>query len=297
VSPSPSPAGSGGGEGSVKSCDQAYAEIVKLLLKKDHHPKAFADLIHLAQLKLAYRMTDPKLNLNTLESYVEKEGLHNKAKDGLKDGTSDFSKSLTGLYSKYGITEDAELISKFEKTPGYVKSRLNNETASAVLLYLSKNEKEPALPISESEVAAVWAMKRLMKDKKPGSADYNLLNFSTRLCQYFKDRSCGSGSRPALSQAQIKQDHDTLDKKLVEKLTKASEKWARDPAYHACFKEQVCDPNGQVVLGLDEIEKLKSKLAEVVARDKVDGESGAVEIDPTKTLSKGGDLTLYLKEQ
>lgn len=279
------------------ACDQAYAEIVKLLLSKDHHPKAFADMVHLAQLKLAYRMTDPKMDVKTLEAYVKKSNLQTSVKDGLKDANSDFSKSLNTIYSKFGVEADAGLIKNFEREPGYVKARLNNESASAVLLYLSKNEKDAALPIQESDAAAVWAMKSLMKDKKPGSADYNLLNFSTRLCQYFKDASCGSGSRTPASVEQIKKDHETKDKLFAEKLSKASEKWARDPAYKICFEKEYCDVNQPVVLGMKDLEKLKSKLAEVVAKSTVDGVEGKVEVDPTRTVAKGGDLTIYLKSK
>ena len=279
------------------ACDQAYAEIVKLLLSKDHHPKAFADMVHLAQLKLAYRMTDPKMDVKTLEAYVKKSNLHTSVNGGLKDANSDFSKSLNTIYSKFGVEADAGLIKNFEREPGYVKARLNNESASAVLLYLSKNEKDAALPIQESDAAAVWAMKSLMKDKKPGSADYNLLNFSTRLCQYFKDASCGSGSRTPASLEQIKKDHETKDKDFSEKLSKASEKWARDPAYKICFEKEYCDVNQPVVLGMKDLEKLKSKLAEVVAKSTVDGVEGKVEVDPTRTVAKGGDLTIYLKSK
>jgi hypothetical protein len=279
------------------ACDQAYAEIVKLLLSKDHYPKAFADMIHLAQLKLAYRMTDPKMSVKTLEAYVKKNNLHASVKSGIQDTSSEFSKSLTTLYSKFGIEGDTGLIKNFEREPGYVKARLNNESASAVMLYLSKNEKDVDLPIQESDAAAVWAMKSLMKDKKVGSADYNLLNFSTRLCQYFKDSSCGSGSRTPASLEQIKKDHDTKDKLFAEKLSKASEKWARDPAYKVCFEKEYCNVNEPVVLGMKDIENLKSKLAEVVAKSSVEGLEGKVEVDPSRTLSKGGDLTLYLKEK
>ncbi len=278
-------------------CDQAYAEIVKLLLSKEHHPKAFADMIHLAQLKLAYRMTDPKMDVKTLEGYVKKSNLHTSVKDGLKDANSDFSKSLNTIYSKFGVEADAGLIKNFEREPGYVKARLNNESASAVLLYLSKNEKDAVLPIQESDAAAVWAMKSLMKDKKPGSSDYNLLNFSTRLCQYFKDSSCGSGSRTPASLEQIKKDHEAKDKDFSEKLSKASEKWARDPAYKICFEKEYCDVNQPVVLGMKDLEKLKSKLAEVVAKSTVDGVEGKVEVDPTRTVAQGGDLTIYLKSK
>ncbi len=279
------------------ACDQAYAEIVKLLLSKNHHPKAFADMVHLAQLKLAYRMTDPKMDVKTLEAYAKKAGLHTSVKDGLKDPGSDFSKSLTTIYSKFGVEADAGLIKNFEREPGYIKARLNNESASAVLLYLSKNEKEPVLPIQESDAAAVWAMKSLMKDKKPGSADYNLLSFSTRLCRYFKDSSCGGSSRTPASIDQIKKDHDTLDQEFSKKISKASEKWARDPAYKVCFEKEYCNVNEPVVLGMKDIERLKSKLAEVVGKSSVDGIEGKVEVDASKTLAKGGDLTLYLKEK
>jgi hypothetical protein len=52
-----------------------------------------------------------------------------------------------------------------------------------------------------------------------------------------------------------------------------------------------------VVLGMKDLEKLKSKLAEVVAKSTVDGVEGKVEVDPTRTVAKGGDLTIYLKSK
>ena len=295
--PTVAPVVASGEAGKGPVCDQAYAEIVKLLLSKDHHPKAFADMIHLAQLKLAYRMTDPKMDVKTIEAYVKKAKLHTSVKDGLSDAQSEFSKSLGAIYSKFGVEGDAGLIKSFEHEPGYIKARLNNESTSAVLLYLSKNEKDATLPIQESDAAAVWAMKSLMKNKKPGSADYNLLSFSTRLCQYFKDSSCGSGTRTPASIDQIKRDHETLDQAFSEKLSKASEKWARDPAYKVCFEKEYCNLNAPVTLGMKDLEKLKSKLAEVVAKSTVDGVDGKVEVDPARTVSKGGDLTIYLKEK
>lgn len=315
TSPTPTPTPGAHEKPADTLCDQAFAEIVRLLLEK-HNPKAFADMIHLAQLKMAFRMADPNMNVKTLEAYVKKNGLHTGT-DGsggvareLEKADSAFAQALTGIYSKYGIPQDVELIEKLKKDPNYLggkpaKVRFDNASASAVMLYLSQSEpKDQKFPFQESDAAAVWAMNKLAEGKTktgPKNADYNLLTFSTRVCQTFKDSSCGGGTQTPLTLDQIQKQHDTKDQDFVKSLTDAAQKWAKDDKYAACFEQIECDPAKEAVLGKTDVEKIKSKLAELVAKGSLQGEAGAagqarvVEIDPTRTTAKNGNLTLYLK--
>jgi hypothetical protein len=284
------------GSPSEKECDKAKAEIVRALLAKGKRPKAFSEMIYLAQLKMAYRLADQKPP-KTLEDFVKNAGLQAQIKGAMAGDTSEFKKSITDLYTKYGMAQDLNQISLFsEKGPHYKKVRLNNDSASAVILHLSQTEKNPVLPFNQTDAAAVWAMQKIIKDNgyKVGDGDYNMLSFNTRLCRFFKDSSCTDGKNKELRTTEkLKSKFDEENSAFEKAIQSAGTEMIK--AYPQCFNTDVCDTPKPLTLGDADLESIKGKLAELVGKGSLDGIESKVEVDPSKTTGKDGNLTIYLK--
>lgn len=275
-------------------CDTAQAEIVRTLLSKGNNPKAFSDMVYLAQLKMAYRIAAQKPPASTIESLVKQQGLQASAKASYADDQTNFKKDLTALYEKYGEGADLGKQSLLgEKEANYTKMRLNNDSASAVILYLSKNEQNSSVPFTEQDAAAVWAQQKLAKQYAPGTANYGLLNFSTRVCQMFKDGSCSNPvSKSILDPAKVESDYQARSQKLEASIQQAGAQILKE--HPDCFSKEGCEKEG-FKLGSIDIEAIKSKIAQLVGKGSLDGNGSKVEVDASLTKAQSGDLTIYLK--
>ena len=294
-SPSPSPTVANIDSLISAECDKAKVEIVKLLLSSSQNPKAFSDMVYLSQLKMAYRLADPKPAVKTIESFINAKKLRGAFKDAYKDDK--FKTALTSLYDSYGKANDIEKQSIMGSNQmDYNKVRLNNESASAVILYLSTNENAPKLAFTEQDAAAVWAQQKLIQDQgfKVGSSDYNLMSFNTRVCQMFKDGACSDGKgKLTFDTAKIESDYNDLKKKLDDSIQTAGADAVKK--YPKCFNTDKCDAAKPLTLGSADIEAIKGKLSELVGKGSIGTSDSKIEVDSSQTKAKNGDLTIYLK--
>ena len=244
---------------------------------------------------MAYRLAEPKPAVKTIESFINEKKLQGSVKDAYKDDK--FKTALTSLYDQYGKVNDIEKQTLMgSKQMDYNKVRLNNESASAVILYLSTNENAPKLAFTEQDAAAVWAQQKLIQDQgfKVGSADYNLMSFNTRVCQMFKVGACSDGKgKLTFDTAKIESDYNDLKKKLEDSIQAAgADAVKKSPK---CFNSDKCDTAKPLTLGSADIEAIKGKLSELVGKGSIGTSDSKIEVDASQTKAKNGDLTIYLK--
>ena len=273
-------------------CDQAKTEIVKLLLSDGHNPKAFSDMVNLAQLKMAYRLSQPKPPSKTIEDFV------NNHVDKTK-----LSESVTKIYEKYGKRDAPSYLDISKNKLDYNHVRLTNDSASALILLLAQSEKgNKKLAFTEQDAAAVWAQQHLIemnlanhpddKDYQPGGVYYNVLNFSTQVCQKFKEGKCGKQGVFDTNLVSIESEYKTKNKDFETSVQEAAKSTVA--AHPECFNKN-CASATITKLGSVDIEELKGKISELVGKGSMGDSGSKLEIDPTKTTSVNGDLTLYLK--
>ncbi len=277
-------------------CDQAKTEIVKLLLSNGQNPKAFSDMVNLAQLKMAYRLAQPKPPSHTIEDYLKTKKMQSIVRKSYETDEK-LKTSVTTLYQKYGkMTDINESNLMGNKELKYSKVRLTNDSASALILYLSQNEKDKSkLAFTEQDAAAVWAQQNLIDvhQFQPGDANYNLLNFSTQVCQKFIENACGKQGKFRFNQDSIKKEYLTQNSAFEASIQKA----AKDSmaAHPECFNAGACASADKTKLGSMDIEELKGKISELVGKGSVGDAGSRLEIDSSKTTSVNGDLTVFLK--
>ena len=291
-------------ENQKKTCDAAAAKLAELMMtEKGQH--AFSDLIKLAQLKMAYRLSSDKPPSSTIEEYLNKSGL------AAIRANKDFPGKLKSVYESYGITDDLKKL----KNSGLFDSKtaalnytgkypvpLDNQSASAAVLYLSmqdsSKDQKGALNFSEADAAAVWALGKFSETQKEHSASRNLLSFNTRVCQMFEQRadggSCGNGDPTKKDKrfklgdtASIQKSFDDQNKSFNDQVAQSVEK-LKDEA-KLCFTEQCADKS--VVLKSDAVEAAKKALTQAVMK----GSVGAKTIDFQNTRSVNGTITIQMK--
>jgi hypothetical protein len=270
-----------------KDCDLAYAEVVKLLA--DGNSSAFADMVTLVDLKMAYRVADK--NKKTIEEYVSShdELRADKPLDMLND--REFRSNLTDLYQKYGMKVDLNGGLFSQKLSGAKFDHNNafqNQTASAVALYLSATEKSPNIPqalkFNEGDAAALWALDTFKKHWEKEKFEFSKMfwGLSKRVKIWNEIQS------PEYS---YKRHVEDLEKQLSRELTAKAKSVMATPEFTDCFK--MCNTNQ--VLETEHLEKVKAALAKFVATGTLKGAKGSVlEIDSEK--SSISNLKLYLKD-
>jgi hypothetical protein len=263
-------------------------------------------MIKLSQLKMAYRLSSDNPPSSTIEQYLNKSGLAAIRAD------SGFPEKLKSVYESYGITADLESLKKLGLFDSKVTAlnyhgkgpvRLDNQSASAAVLYLSLQDanKAPksALDFSEADAAAVWALGKFStaqtgKDWKTKSENTNLLSFNTRVCQMFDqgagDGSCGNGKNrfKLKDTASIQKSYEDRSKSFRDQVDRSVAK-LEDEA-KLCFTEQCADK--RVVLKSDAVEAAKKALTQAVMGGSVSGKS----IDYQNTHSgKDGIIEIKMK--
>ena len=195
------------------------------------------------------------------------------------------------------MTQDLTRINLLsEKEPHYKKLRLNNDSASAVILHLSQTEKDPAIPFNQTDAAAVWALQKIITDSgyKVGSEGYNMLSFNTRLCRFFKDGSCTDAKNKTLRTPQdLKAEFEQKNSAFEQSIQAAGTEMIK--AHPECFNTDVCETTKPLTLGNTDLESIKGKLADLVGKGSLDGIDNKVEVDPSRTTGKQSNITLYLK--
>ncbi len=288
------------GSSANQSCDDAQIAVVEALLKSGGNQKAFAAMVELAELKMVYRIANqPPPPINTIEKYVSGSGLQQKIKD-----QADFEQTLVDTYKNYGEEKDVERIKNSlsflkDKPLSYQKQyRLDNDSASALVLYLSKFEANApkGLEFTETDAAALWALGQISERKssdpkfKKFGTNNNLLNYSVRVCHQLSDGSCSKGPVGNLSVDDLKATHDQKEKELNDAIQVAVK--AVKDQYPQCFTGD-CDTNPALPA---EIVGIKKKLNELVIKGSLSKKDGAkFSIDAEKTKFIGGNLTLTLE--
>jgi hypothetical protein len=270
-----------------KDCDLAYAEVVKLLA--DGNSSAFADMVTLVDLKMAYRVADK--NKRTIEEYVSDhdELKADKPLDMLNDRK--FRSNLTDLYQKYGMNFDLNGGLFSQKLSGAKFDHNNsfqNQTASAVALYLSATENNTKIPqalkFNESDAATLWALDTFKKHWENEKFEFSKMfwGLSERV------KSWNETKRPEYSYQRHVED---LEKQLSKELTAKAKSVMDTHEFKECFK--ICQTNQ--VLDTEHLEKVKAALAKFVATGKLKGAKDSVlEIDSERSTIL--NLKLYLKD-
>ncbi len=282
-------------EGAITStnCDEAHVKIVEKILENKKNSNVFADMVKIAELKMAARLVDQK-GFKTIENFVQVNygGTLSSSNDAFKEG-------LKGFYEEYGLQKDLEQVAIMKsenKNPHYLKMRLDNDSASAVLYYLSENETgmSDAMKFTKEDVAAVWAMNQIQSKQgyRKGSANYNLLNFSTRVCQMVGDSSCGS-TKKTVVKADVEKQIGDLESKLGSLIEDSAKDFSKE--YPSCFAE-VCEPTNTPKLGSANVRLIRAKIAKLVGKETVSSGGKTVKIDPTKTTGKNGKLTITISK-
>ena len=282
-------------EGVITStnCDEAHVKIVEKILENKKNSTVFADMVKIAELKMAARLVDQK-GFKTIENFVQVN--HGGT---LSSANETFKNELKNFYQEYGLQKDLEQIAVMKsenKNPHYQKMRLDNDSASAVLYYLSENETgmSDAMEFTKEDVAAVWALNQIQSKQgyRKGSANYNLLNFSTRVCQMVGDSSCGSTKKTVVKVDVEKQIGD-LESKLGALIEESAKDFSKE--YPSCFAE-LCDTTNTPKLGSANIRVIRAKIAKLVGKETVSAGGKTVKIDPTKITGKNGKLTITIQK-
>jgi hypothetical protein len=282
-------------EGVITStnCDEAHVKIVEKILENKKNSTVFADMVKIAELKMAARLVDQK-GFKTIENFVQVN--HGGT---LSSANETFKNDLKNFYQEYGLQKDLEQVAVMKsenKNPNYLKMRLDNDSASAVLYYLSENETgmSDAMKFTKEDVAAVWAMNQIQSKQgyRKGSANYNLLNFSTRVCQMVGDSSCGS-TKKTVAKADVEKQIGDLESKLGALIEESAKDFSKE--YPSCFAE-VCEPTNTPKLGSANVRLIRAKIAKLVGKETVNSGGKTVKIDPTKTTGKNGNLTITISK-
>ncbi|NDF14594.1 hypothetical protein EB061_04645, partial [bacterium] len=299
------------GSGEQDTCDEAKMKVVQLLLKGENS-QIFAKMVELTELKMVLLLSsssdskDKTGDSRTLEGWLKsKNEYFSKAKE------NDFKDQLSTLYTSFGRSVDQDKIDKViakisEGKQEYWKARLDNESASAMLLYLSKYNILGAPKIEASDAATIWALQKIRENNGTHSVNQKKavqqgkLNFTTRVCQKLGSPKClGQAETFVLNESKIKEMQNTREERENE-LTKAIEAAVRtikdDQKYLDCFMKCNTDEKWPAM-----IQDVKFKLAAFIAKGDAQVGSETLEIDPTKTIGfdeKGNEnLTLFFNQK
>ncbi len=271
-------------------CDLARVELTQLILK--NNPDLLSKMVNLAAIKMAYRMTGDKAHLRTLEEYSAKyqAGMNGK-----------FSARLQSFYQTYGRAADQSQINRIfnPKTSYYKPSlRLDNGSASAVLLYLSaKSDSKDKYAITEGDAAAVWAQSQVfsVKKMKIGEAEANQLNFSSQVYRLVGKILPSNG--PGLTQAQLEAQIRTQQKEIYTAIENNVNK-LKEEQKKACPQTVANCAAEDLKLGGLSLSEVQRHLATAVSKSATDAEknSAPVKIDFEKTSASNGVIDLKLAQ-
>ncbi len=273
-------------EKAANECDKAKMQIVAKLLNNPKNKKIYENMVRLAELKMAYRISQNKSD--HFEAFVKKQGLHTKMKDD-----SEFQANLNEIYTEYGTEDDLKKLEVLEKNFQYGKKelRLNNASASAVILYLSQHEGPDAeAKFTKEDAAVIWAQQRL-QNKKIGTASGNLMNFSTRVCRLVKGRICGGSGASTISLSQIEKLSASNDTAMESALSEAAQETIQSNPQ--CFKE--CT-EAQPKLGTESIAEIKSKLAKLVGKGTLNSSDNTYTLKIKSAAANSNGFAIQVEE-
>lgn len=188
-------------------CDDLFTQEVADFLARDQQ-ELLPKLYHLAALKMAAQTASS--NRLSAEDYAK------KWQQTLMTQNEEQVKKLENLYQRYGIKKDYQKLQESFDSAQYWQSslRFDNQDASAFVLAHQLFQEDS--PFQKAEAAAIWLVQTITEQMPKGSAQYNSLNFSTRVV---KLTGAIEGSK-RLSASELGEEIETQLESLEDELKK-----------------------------------------------------------------------------
>lgn len=188
-------------------CDDLFTQEVADFLARDHQ-ELVPKLYHLAALKMAAQTASS--NRTSAEDYAK------KWQQTLIGQNEEQLKKLENLYQRYGIKKDYQKLQDSFESAQYWQASLRFDNQDASALVLAHHLFEEDSPFHKAEAAAIWLVQTITEQMPKGSAQYNSLNFSTRVV-----RLTGALEGPKrLSASELREEVETQLESLKEELKK-----------------------------------------------------------------------------
>ena len=278
-------------------CSAAQIAITQAILKNPKNSQILSDLVNIAALKMALRLSsDPStqnMRFATLETFAKVHASERSSKE--------FESKLVTFYEDHGIVADRIYLNKLnQKNLNYRDGtlRLSNENSSALILSLVSGGDSPT-DFNEADAAAVWAQGQVLNAKAAQNSDFSLgklqanqINFSSQVYAYVNVLKGEKNRNASLKRKNLKDSLQQASDKLAQVIARtAKELGLSTQACPVVANPKDCSP-ADFQAGQSAIKDIQRNLASAIAKGGLQTKDHPVQFDFAHSRVENGIIDL-----